>query len=115
MQFTMLLYDDESFHAKPDDEQQRIIGEHIVFVEKMRAAGVYVGGEPLDPSSAAKTLRANGTVEDGPYAGTKEQLGGYYVIEVENADAAIDWARQCPVHASDGTIEIRPIPSYING
>ena len=112
MQFSLLLYDDESFHAKPEAEQQQIVAEHMAFSEKLRESGAYVGGEPLDPSSAAKTLRAGGTVEDGPFADTKEQLGGFYIIEVENVDAAVEWARQCPVHTHSGTIEIRPVPNY---
>ena len=112
MQFSLLLYDDESFHNKPEAEQQQIVGEHMAFSEKLRTSGVFVGGEPLDPSAMAKTLRTGGTVEDGPFADTKEQLGGFYIIDVESLDAAIEWARQCPTHKNDGTIEVRPVPNY---
>ena len=112
MQFSLLLYDDESFHAKPEPEQEKIVAEHIAFSEKLRASGAYVGGEPLDPSSSAKTLRAGGAVEDGPFADSKEQLGGYYIIDVESIDAAVEWARQCPTHKENGTIEVRPVPNY---
>ncbi len=70
-----------------------------------------VGGERLQPISTATSVRvANGktSVVDGPYADTKEQLGGYYVIEAPDIDAAVAWAARCP-GASMGTLEVRPI------
>lgn len=112
MQFTLFLYDDESFHDKPEAEQQAIVAEHMAFSEKLQAAGVMVGGEPLEQSSLAKTLRAAGGVEDGPFAATKEQLGGFYIIDVDSVEVALEWARQCPVHMDGGTIEVRPVPNY---
>ena len=77
----------------------------------MKKAGVYVGGDRLRPTSSATTVRvADGKTQvlDGPYAETKEQLGGYYMIDVPDLDAALSWAARCP-GASHGTIEVRPI------
>ena len=79
--------------------------------EAMKKAGVYIGGNRLQPTSTATTVRAqNGksNVLDGPYAETKEQLGGYYMIEAPDLDAALAWAARCP-GATYGAIEVRPI------
>lgn len=81
------------------------------YTQAMREAGVYVGGERLHPSSSATVVRAKDgkpSVLNGPYAEIKEQLGGYYVIEVADIDAAINWAARCP-GAQHGAIEVRPI------
>jgi hypothetical protein len=77
----------------------------------LKKAGILVGGERLQPSTAATSVRvADGKskVLDGPYAETKEQLGGYYMIDVPDLDAALSWASRCP-GASLGTIEVRPL------
>ena len=77
----------------------------------MQAAGVLRGGAELKPTSTATTVRLkNGKplVTDGPFAETKEQLGGYYLIEVENLDQAVHWAGRCP-SAEGGSIEVRPL------
>ena len=77
----------------------------------MKKAGVLVGGERLKPVSTATTVRVvdgKTNVLDGPYADTKEQLGGYYMIDVPDIDQAIAWAARCP-GASTGTMEVRPI------
>jgi hypothetical protein len=77
----------------------------------MKKAGVLVGGERLRPTSDATTVRVKDgktQVLDGPYAETKEQLGGYYMIDVPDLDAALSWAARCP-GAATGTMEVRPI------
>ena len=77
----------------------------------MKKAGILVDGNRLKPTNAASTVRvANGNTKvlDGPYAETKEQLGGYYMIDVPDLDAALSWAARCP-GASHGTVEVRPI------
>ena len=69
------------------------------------------GGIGMHPSHTATTVRLAGgkrVVQDGPYADTKEQLGGYYVIEVDDLDRALEWAARCPAAAGDGVIEVRP-------
>jgi hypothetical protein len=77
----------------------------------MKTAGVMVGSNRLKPSGSASTVRiADGKTKvlDGPYAETKEQLGGYYLIEVPDLDTALSWAARCP-GASHGTMEVRPV------
>lgn len=112
MQFALLLYDNESFHEKSESDQQTIIAEHMAFSESLQKSGALVSGEPLETSSTAKTVRASGLVEDGPYADTKEQLGGFYVIDVDDMSAAIEWARKCPALKDNGSVEVRAVPNY---
>lgn len=112
MQFALFLYDTEDFQSLPESEQAAIIGQYMAYSQMLEKAGAYVSGEPLDHSGTARTLRPSGSVEDGPYSETREQLGGYYVIEAENLDAAMEWARKCPSHKHGGHIEVRPIPNY---
>jgi hypothetical protein len=80
-------------------------------MREMQKAGVVVGGERLRPTASATTVRTAGgktQVLDGPYAESKEQLGGLFIIDVPDLDAAVSWAARCPA-ASTGTIEVRPI------
>ena len=84
---------------------------YIAYTEALQQAGALVGGERLQPTSSASTVRvANGktTVLDGPYAETREQLGGFYMIDVPDLDAALSWAARCP-GANHGAVEVRPI------
>ena len=112
MQYMLLIYGNEAAHAsaKPADMQQ-MFAAYGAYTEAMKKAGAFVGGDPLQSSSTATTVRvANGKTEvlNGPYADTKEQLGGYYLIEASDLDAALSWAARCP-GASFGTLEVRPI------
>jgi len=115
MRYVLFLYDTEDFQEMDAEAQAAIVGEYAAYSALLEKAGAFVAGEPLDHSSAARTLRASGTVEDGPYSDTKEQLGGFYVIEAESLDAALDWARKCPSHAHGGHIEVRPVPDDMDG
>ena len=81
------------------------------YTEALRNAGVLRAADRLKPSSTATTVRitdGKSQVLDGPYADTKEQLGGYYLIDVPDLDAAISWASRCP-GASHGLVEVRPV------
>ena len=83
---------------------------YTAYAQALTKAGVLTGSQRLQPSSAATTVRvANGKpqVLDGPYADSKEQLGGYFIIDVPDLDAAISWAARCPA-ASHGVVEVRP-------
>ena len=83
----------------------------MAYTEALRNAGALVGSNRLQPSSTATTVRiADGKsqVLDGPYSDSKEQLGGYYLIDVPDLDAALSWAARCP-GASHGTVEVRPL------
>jgi hypothetical protein len=115
MKFLAIIYNDESMYATATPEQiGAIFAAHGKFGEDSRAAGVFVGGEGLEPSSAATTVRVRDgerLLTDGPYAETKEQLGGYYLLECKDLDDALNWAAQIP-EAKTGSIEVRPIMDY---
>ena len=88
-----------------------VLAAYTAYCEAMVDAGVMKGGNRLRPTSATTTVRAEGgktQVLDGPYAETKEQLGGYYLIDVPDLDAALKWAERCP-GATHGAVEVRPI------
>ena len=111
MKYAFLLYEDEDrFAALSEAEQGALIGEHFAYVEVLVAAGALVEGEPLDHTSNGRRIRG-ARIEDGPFADSKHQIGGYYVIEAANLDAAIEWAARCP-SARDGVVEIRPLKSF---
>ena len=112
MKYLLLIYANEAnmqSASKMDIDQMH--AAYIAYTEAMTKAGVIVGGERLRPTSSASTVRvANGKTQvlDGPYVESKEQLGGYYMIDVPDLDAAISWAARCP-GASHGAMEVRPI------
>jgi len=112
MQYLLMIYVDEAAAAKiPPDQMQKMLPAYAAYGEAMVKAGVLVAGDRLRPTSAATTVRVREDkpqILDGPYADTKEQLGGYYKIEAPDLDAAIAWAARCP-GASHGTVEVRPI------
>ncbi len=112
MQYILMLYSEEAGWSRlTKAEQQKAMGAYSAFTEAITKAGVLKGVNRLQPSSAATTVRvANGKpqVLDGPYADSKEQLGGYYVIDVPDLDAAISWAARCPA-ANHGIVEVRPL------
>jgi hypothetical protein len=120
MQYLLLIHANEAgFAALPKAQVEQAMGAYTAYTEALKKAGVLVGSNRLQPVAAATTVRmANGKTQvlNGPYAETKEQLGGYYLIEAPDLDAAISWAARCP-GASHGTVEIRPVwqmPYYEN-
>ena len=112
MHYLLLIYSQESrWHNLPDEEMQRVIGEYNAFTESIKASGHYRAGEALHPTSTARTVRVrDGQVlrTDGPFAETKEQLGGFYWVEARDADEAAAIAARIP-GAKVGCIEVRPI------
>jgi hypothetical protein len=112
MQYLLLIYDDEKGWAKMTEaDRGKIFGEYGKFTEEIKRGGQYQGSNPLQPTSTATTVRVrNGKqlTTDGPFAETKEQLGGYYLIEAKNLDEAIAIAAKIP-SARTGSIEVRPI------
>jgi hypothetical protein len=118
VQYMLLIYDDEQLWANMDEaERGRIFQAYGAYTEDMRQKGVYVTGDALQPTSTATTVRErNGDrlVTDGPFAETKERLGGYYVIEVDSLDDALDWAARIP-SAKLGSIEVRPVMNVSGG
>jgi hypothetical protein len=112
MQYLLMIYDDESAFAKakPEDMGQ-LMGAYQAYTEALRASGAMLGSNRLRETNAATTVRVvdgKTQVLDGPYAETKEQLGGYYLIDVADLDAALSWAARCP-GATTGTMEVRPV------
>ena len=112
MQYLLMIYGNEArMAAAPTEAVTQMSAAYVAYTEALKKAGAYVGGERLKPVQTATTVRiAEGKTKVlvGPYADTKEQLGGYYVIEAADMDAAISWAARCP-GASTGTMEVRPI------
>ncbi|MEM7727706.1 MAG: YciI family protein [Pseudomonadota bacterium] len=109
MQYMLAIYEDHTAYA---DEQALadIIRAHGAYSEMLAKAGVIRGGEGLVPPEQAKTVRrASGrsAVHDGPYAEMQEQLGGFYIIETETMEDALDWAAKMPL-VGDGSVEVRP-------
>src|SRR5581483_5138101 len=112
MQYLLLIHSDESrFEAMSQDELAGLMSEYREFTADIEANGNYVAGAQLQPTSTATSVRVrNGEtlVTDGPFAETKEQLGGYYLIEAKDVDEAIEIASRIP-SARAGTIEVRPL------
>jgi hypothetical protein len=112
MQYLLLIYGNEAaMMSASEGDSQAMLAAYGAYTEAMVKAGVKVGANRLRPTSAATTVRSPGgktQVLDGPYAETKEQLGGYYLIEAPDLDAALSWAERCP-GAGVGAIEVRPI------
>lgn len=107
MKYMLFLYEDEArFHGLPPDKQMAHVGEHMAYSRALAEAGAMVGGAPLDHSRDGRRVRSQG-VENGPFTDAKEQIGGFYVIEAPDLDAALDWAARCPT-ASIGAVEVRP-------
>jgi hypothetical protein len=112
MQYLLMLYSEEGGWARMSKaEQERGVAAYTAYTEALKAAGVWVGSNRLQNVDAATTVRlieGKSQVLDGPYVDSKEQLGGYYLIDVPDLDAALSWAARCP-GASHGTVEVRPI------
>jgi len=112
MKYVLLIYDDEKMWATMGEgERQKMFGEYGQFTQDVRASGQYQAGAPLQPTSKATSVKVrNGKriVTDGPFAETREQLGGFYVVEAADLDEAIGIAARVP-SVRIGTIEVRPV------
>ncbi len=112
MQYLLLLYVQEAGWSKlTPAQQEQGVGAYKAYTEALTKAGVLKGVNRLQGSSSATTVRLNNgksQVLNGPYADSKEQVGGYYLIDVPNLDAAISWAARCPT-ADHGVVEVRPL------
>jgi hypothetical protein len=112
MKYILLIYGDEKrWQAMSQDDMQQLYAQHRAYGEAMTRAGVMRGGSELKPIATATTVRFGGgkpRTLDGPFAETKEQLAGYYVIETQNIEDALDWAAKMP-GMIDGAVEVRPL------
>jgi hypothetical protein len=115
MRYLCLIYDDEKkVAALPESESNAFMGEYFAFTDGIKASGHYLAGEALQPVETATTVRVrNGKVgtTDGPFAETKEQLGGFYMIEARDLNDAIQVAAKIP-SAKLGSVEVRPIVEF---
>jgi hypothetical protein len=115
MRYLCLIYDDEKKVATmPESESNAFMGEYFAFTDGIKATGHYLAGEALQPVETATTVRVrNGKVgtTDGPFAETKEQLGGFYMIEARDLNDAIQVAAKIP-SAKIGSVEVRPIVEF---
>jgi hypothetical protein len=115
MKYLCLIYDDEKqLAAMPKDESDAFMGEYFAFTEGIRESGHYVAGEALHPVQTATTVRIRGgrvSTTDGPFAETKEQLGGFYLIEARDLNDAIQVAAKIP-SARTGSVEVRPVVDF---
>jgi hypothetical protein len=112
MKYLCLIYEDEKIGAgMTQPEMEKFIGEYYAFGESIQQSGHYVAGDALQPVQTATTVRVRGgkvSTTDGPFAETKEQLGGYYLIEARDLNDAIQVASRIP-SARHGSVEVRPI------
>jgi len=108
-----LIYSKEQAQADPA-EMQQVRERHRALMEETAKSGVFRAGEPLESVSSATTIRFDSgepMITDGPFAETKEQLAGYYILECKDLDEALEWAKKIPTgcFGSQGSVEVRPI------
>ena len=112
MQYMLLIYGDESgWQTIGDEERGQLMQAYGTFTQELQSAGAMVAGDALQPTQTATTVRVRNEetlTTDGPFAETKEQLGGYFLIEAPDLDEALAWAKRCP-GAATGSIEVRPV------
>jgi hypothetical protein len=112
MQFALLIYESpEAFATRNGDGTDTYTGAWRAYHKALVESGAYLAGDPLEVPETGTTVRLKeGTrrVQDGPFADTKEQLGGFIIMELPSLDAALDWAARCPA-ASAGAVEVRPL------
>jgi hypothetical protein len=115
MRYLCLIYENEkNWATMPKDQSDKVMAEYGAFTQGIKDSGHYLGGNALQPTPSATTLRVrNGKVSttDGPFAETKEQLGGYYLIDAKDLNDAIQVASRIP-SAKFGSIEVRPIMEF---
>jgi len=115
MQYALLIYSDEAKEPKPGTEAfDKYIGEFFAFSDEVKKKGLYQTGNALQDVATATTVKVRDgkmTTMDGPFAETKEQLGGLYVLECKDIDEAIEYAARIPT-ARHGSVEIRPVVNF---
>jgi hypothetical protein len=115
MQYVLLIYGDQAAMASAsEDDRQAMYAEYMKFTDDLRTSGALVAGDELQPATTAKTVTVrNGDrlITDGPFAETKETLGGYYLINADSEDKALEWAAKIP-GARYGKIEVRPVAQH---
>jgi hypothetical protein len=115
MRYLLTIYHDEAvIEARGVEENMRVGERYFALADEMREAGVYAGGDGLQPVATATTVRVRDgerLTVDGPFAETKEQLAGFYLVDCKDLDEAIEWAAKIP-GSEVGSVEVRPIMDY---
>jgi hypothetical protein len=116
VKYLLLIYGAEAAEPQSEQDLKQEMDEYWAYDKEVADAGVFLGGEALQPVEAATTVQVSAvgdrTVTDGPFAETREILGGYYLLDVPDLDAAIDWAARCPGSHRGNKIEVRPILEF---
>ena len=116
MRYLLLIYAQEAPEGSlSEKEREAYMGQWLGFTEEFQKSGTMRSGEPLQPTATATTVRLRDgkrVTSDGPFAETKEQLGGYFIIEADNLDTAIEWSSRMPHLPWGGSVEIRPIMEF---
>ena len=115
MRYMMLIYSNENPKERTPEERQRIMEAHWAVIDDATRLGILQGCEPLAPTSSATTVRVQdgkALMTDGPFAETKEQLAGYYILDCKDLDEALGWAARIPTccQGLSGCVEVRPMP-----
>lgn len=115
MRYMMLIYSKERESGLTPEQADQLKAAHYAVIQEATRKGILLGAEPLGPTTNATTVRVESgkaLITDGPFAETKEQLAGYYILDCENLDEAIEWAAKIPTacKGGEGCIEIRPLP-----
>jgi hypothetical protein len=112
MQYLLLIYGDENgWQTMSQEEGRQVMEAYGTYTQELERSGAMVGGNALQPTQTATTVRVRNDetlTTDGPFAETKEQLGGYYLVDVGSLDEALEWAAKIP-GARHGSIEVRPV------
>jgi hypothetical protein len=112
MKYLLLIYGNEKAMASATpDATMQMVSAYNAYTTALKDSGSYIAGEALQPTTTATAIRGAGSaakVADGPFAETREQLGGFYMIDTPDLDGAIAWARRCP-GTEYGTVEVRPV------
>jgi hypothetical protein len=115
VQYLLLIYGDQSAsQSMSEEEMGQVMQAYGAYTQELEQSGHMVGGNALQPIQAATTVRVRNDetlTTDGPFAETKEQLGGYYLVDVDSLDEALEWAAKIP-GARHGSIEVRPIMTF---
>jgi hypothetical protein len=115
VKYMLTIYRDENrFEGLGPEEAKQALDAYSAFGREVEAAGAFLSGEGLQPTATATTVQVRDgerIVSDGPFSETKEQLGGYYLLECKDLDEAIEWAAKIP-GAKHGTVEVRPVMDY---
>ena len=112
MQYLLLIYgDQDGWKSRSEEENGQLMQDYMQFTQELEQSGAMVAGNALQPTETATTVRVRNDetlTTDGPFAETKEQLGGYYLVDVGSIDEALEWAAKIP-GAWHGSVEVRPV------